>query len=84
MVPGLGLNAQHFGRIRLRRRGETPSALARVHLTVRYLSYRTKKAPALTEASLRLWCPVSESNQGHEDFQSSALPTELTGLRKLF
>ena len=52
MVPGLGLNAQHFGRIRMRRRGETPSALARVHLTVRCLSYRTKKAPALTEASL--------------------------------
>jgi hypothetical protein len=26
------------------------------------------------------WCPDSESNQGHEDFQSSALPTELSGL----
>ena len=25
------------------------------------------------------WCRVSESNQGHEDFQSSALPTELSG-----
>ena len=25
------------------------------------------------------WCPDSESNQGHEDFQSSALPTELSG-----
>ncbi len=24
-------------------------------------------------------CPDSESNQGHEDFQSSALPTELSG-----
>ena len=24
-------------------------------------------------------CPVPESNQRHEDFQSSALPTELTG-----
>ena len=24
------------------------------------------------------WWLVSESNQGHEDFQSSALPTELT------
>ena len=33
MVPGLGLNAQHFGRIRLRRRGATLSALARIHLT---------------------------------------------------
>ncbi len=25
------------------------------------------------------WWPVSESNQGHNDFQSFALPTELTG-----
>ncbi len=24
------------------------------------------------------WCHVSESNQGHRDFQSLALPTELT------
>ena len=29
---------------------------------------------------IRKWCPDSESNQGHEDFQSSALPTELSGL----
>ena len=28
------------------------------------------------------WWPVSESNQGHSDFQSLALPTELTGLFK--
>ena len=27
----------------------TPSALARVHLTVRYLPYRTKKPPAFAE-----------------------------------
>ncbi len=25
------------------------------------------------------WWPDSESNQGHNDFQSSALPTELSG-----
>ena len=25
------------------------------------------------------WCPDPESNQRHEDFQSSALPTELSG-----
>ena len=25
------------------------------------------------------WCPDSESNQGHRDFQSPALPTELSG-----
>jgi hypothetical protein len=33
-------------------------------------------AAALQES----WWPVSESNQGHADFQSAALPTELTGL----
>jgi hypothetical protein len=43
----------------------------------------TKKPPVLTEGSLGLWCPVPESNQGHEDFQSTALPTELTGLHDL-
>ena len=26
------------------------------------------------------WWAVAESNHGHEDFQSSALPTELTAL----
>lgn len=31
-----------------------------------------------------LWCPVAESNHGHEDFQSSALPTELTGHIAIF
>ena len=25
------------------------------------------------------WCPEAESNHRHEDFQSSALPTELSG-----
>ncbi len=25
------------------------------------------------------WCPESESNQRHRDFQSLALPTELSG-----
>ena len=28
---------------------------------------------------IKRWWPVSESNQGHTDFQSVALPTELTG-----
>ncbi len=27
------------------------------------------------------WCPDPESNQGHADFQSAALPTELSGQR---
>ena len=29
-----------------------------------------------------VWCPEAESNHRHEDFQSSALPTELSGLWK--
>ncbi len=27
-----------------------------------------------------VWCPEAESNHRHEDFQSTALPTELSGL----
>ena len=30
------------------------------------------------------WCPEAESNHRHEDFQSSALPTELSGLVEVF
>ena len=30
---------------------------------------------------LRKWCPEVESNHRHKDFQSFALPTELSGLR---
>jgi hypothetical protein len=30
-----------------------------------------------------LWCPEAESNHRHEDFQSSALPTELSGQKGL-
>ena len=26
-----------------------------------------------------IWCPEAESNHRHEDFQSTALPTELSG-----
>jgi hypothetical protein len=28
---------------------------------------------------MKKWCPEAESNHRHEDFQSSALPTELSG-----
>ena len=38
--------------------------------------FLTSKKP-LNEWLLK-WCRVSESNQGHRDFQSLALPTELT------
>ena len=29
--------------------------------------------------ALKKWCPDAESNHGHGDFQSPALPTELSG-----
>ena len=29
------------------------------------------------------WCPEAESNHRHGDFQSPALPTELSGQRRL-
>ena len=34
-------------------------------------------------ADVLFWCPESESNQRHGDFQSPALPTELSGLKSL-
>ncbi len=37
-----------------------------------------QKSPAESEACC-VWCPGAESNHRHEDFQSSALPTELPG-----
>ncbi len=37
--------------------------------------------PRISAGLLNEWCPNSESNQGHGDFQSPALPTELFGQR---
>ena len=28
---------------------------------------------------IKRWCPLADSNHGHKDFQSFALPTELRG-----
>ena len=33
----------------------------------------------MTLYRVKKWCPEPESNQPHEDFQSTALPTELSG-----
>ena len=33
--------------------------------------------------SLKLWCPGTELNRRHADFQSAALPTELPGLEEI-
>ncbi len=40
-----------------------------------------KQKPSHRLGFLNKWCPDSESNQGHGDFQSPALPTELSGQR---
>ena len=54
MVPGLGLNAERFGRTRSARAGRSPERFsARIHRTFDDSSYRRKKAPAITEASLK-------------------------------
>ena len=41
-----------------------------------------KKNKKRTSYEVRFWCLEPESNQRHEDFQSSALPTELSRLKK--
>ena len=38
-----------------------------------------KQKTACSMLFKKIKCPVSESNQRHKDFQSFALPTELTG-----
>jgi hypothetical protein len=44
------------------------------------LSLYQMKTAHIAVGRSECWWPVSESNQGHADFQSAALPTELTGL----
>ena len=41
---------------------------------------RAKKKANRERLTFIYWWPVAESNHGHADFQSAALPTELTGL----
>ena len=36
------------------------------------------------EGIRRIWCPETDSNHRHEDFQSTALPTELSGHLKMW
>ena len=48
-------------------------------LPLNYTRIRCMKLNTIEQKLLFLLeCPVPESNQRHEDFQSSALPTELT------
>jgi hypothetical protein len=70
-----------LGAFAKRRRSAGPS-IARCESIERSMTFlQTKKNLSKHRGFFKLWCPVSESNQGHEDFQSSALPTELTGHR---
>ena len=49
-------------------------------LPLNYTRIKCMKLNTAEQKPLFLFeCPVPESNQRHEDFQSSALPTELTG-----
>ena len=48
--------------------------------TPRRFRRQKRRRPPLG-SRLKNWWPVAESNHGHADFQSAALPTELTGQR---
>ena len=41
--------------------------------------FQTQKNQLSLVFLFRNWCPDAESNHGHGDFQSPALPTELSG-----
>ena len=45
-------------------------------------NFKKKNKKRLPQCDKRFWCLEPESNQRHEDFQSSALPTELSRLKK--
>ncbi len=62
-----------YGAILERKTGFEPATLA---LARRYST--TEPLPQL------FWCPEAESNHRHGDFQSPALPTELSGLNITF
>lgn len=47
--------------------------------TLRVMGERQMKMPNREGLGMEFWWPVAESNHGHADFQSAALPTELTG-----
>ncbi len=55
---------------------DVPNNLTTDKKDVRFLN--TIEASFLRYGGLK-WCPGAESNHRHEDFQSSALPTELPG-----
>ncbi len=53
--------------------------LATIKANNRYYTLKAKGLNMFMLRPLLVWCPDPDLNQGHEDFQSSALPTELSG-----
>ena len=49
----------------------------------RNLDFREVKYFLFMEILRKKWCPEVESNHRHKDFQSFALPTELSGHLKM-
>ena len=60
--------------------------MIRKHRGKRGEKLKRQKAKRLTISCkpFLIWCPDPELNQGHEDFQSSALPTELSGQFEIY
>ena len=56
-----------------------PTSAVRIAVRERFVRRFEKRTGLI---SRRRWCPRTELNRRHEDFQSSALPTELLGRRK--
>ena len=59
MVPGLGLNAERFGRTRSRGRGGALSA-ARESIERSMTLLQTQKSPGKHRDFFKIWCPVSD------------------------
>ena len=67
----------HFIHLRQSHRNMTVSNGAGDETRTRYLHHG--KVALYQMSYAREWCPEPESNQRHGDFQSPALPTELSG-----
>src|SRR4030065_1040719 len=84
LLPGQGWSFSHGSRIffSAQKREEFTNGGATRGRRDRYLIHERKKDPAEVCQVLDVsWWPLPELNWGHEDFQSSALPSELKGHR---
>ena len=86
VMPDGGINAlSAYGSSRRLKQRRPAQAQRRLAGIIEWSSMESpaaeKQKPSHRLGSLNKWCPDSESNQGHGDFQSPALPTELSGQR---